>query len=132
MNRYLRDFKGFTLVELLIAATILVLGSCSILGGLISAISLAEMARDKTMAVNDAQQVMEQIQDTTFSQITSTDWTDWAEDNGCNTLDNEQVDVAFAYPEDPAEDLLQITVTVTWQTGNRSMIITLVGLRTAG
>ena len=127
MTRYLRNFKGFTLIELVIGMGILAFALCGIVSGLVSFMSLAEMARDKRVAVDDAQQLMEQVQDTSFSSITSVAWTSWAVNNGCNTLDNEQVNVAFAYS---GVDLLQITVTVTWQTRNRPMSVSLITLRT--
>jgi prepilin-type N-terminal cleavage/methylation domain-containing protein len=130
MGRYSSSFKGFTLIEVVIGIGIFALVLSAMLSGLISFTSLAEMARSKTVAVNDAKQVMEQTHDTLFSTVTSVDWTSWASNNGCNTLGNERVNVAFTYPEPPATDLLQITTTVTWQVKNRPMSISLVTLRT--
>jgi len=130
MGRHSSSFKGFTLIEVAIGIGIFALVLAAILSGLIRFMSLTEMARSKTVAVNDAKQVMEQTHDALFSTITSVDWTSWASNNGCNTLDNEQVNVAFAYPELPATDLLEITTTVTWQVKNRPMSISLVTLRT--
>ncbi len=129
MGKYLRNKRGFTLIELVIGMGILAFALCGIVSGLVTFMSLAEMARDKTVAVNDAQQLMEQIQDTSFSSVASVAWTSWAVNNGCNTLNNEQVNVAFAYP---GVDLLQIRVTVTWQTRNRPMSVSMVTLRTRG
>lgn len=126
-HRYL---TGFTLIELMIGAGILAFALCGIISGLVSFMLLAQMARDKTVAVNDAQRVMEQIWDTSFSSIASIDWTDWAVNNGCDTLDNEQVNITFAYPEALAADLLKITVTCTWQTRNRPMSVSRVTLKT--
>ncbi len=124
------------MIELVVGVGIVAFVLCGSVSCLFNVITLSEIARDKTVAVNDAQKVMEQIVATSFSSITSVDWTSWAEDNGCNTLDNEQVNVAFAYPEeleedplDIAEELLQITVTVTWQTRNKPLSVSLVTLR---
>lgn len=111
----------------MIGAGILAFALCGIISGLVSFMSLAQMARDKTVAVNDAQRVMEQIWDTSFSSIASIDWTDWAVNNGCNGLNNEQVNVNY---NDSIPDPLQITVTVTWQTRNRPMSVSLVTLKT--
>jgi hypothetical protein len=74
---------------------------------------------------------MEQIWDTSFSSIVTTDWAAWAANNGCNTLDSEQVNVTFAYPEGETEEFLQATVTVAWQTKSRPMSVRLVTLKTA-
>ena len=142
MSRDIGNFKGFirplypragfTLTELTIGSGILIFALCALVSGLVSIMSLAQIARDKTVAVNDAQQVMEQIQNTAFSRITAKDWTKWAKDNGCNTLDNEQINAGLTYPASPATDLLHITITVTWQTKNRPLSVSLVTLRTRG
>jgi len=129
MGRYLRNKKGFTLIEVAISVGILAFVLCGIVSSLVGFMSLSQLARDKTVAVNDAQQVMEKIWDTSFSNITSVDWTDWAANNGCNTLRNEQVNVTY---DVSVVDLLKITVTVTWQTKNRPMSISLISLRTKG
>ncbi|MBU4310868.1 type II secretion system GspH family protein [bacterium] len=133
MSRYLRNSKGFTLIELVIGTGILAFVLCGIVGGLVSFISLAQMARDRTVAVNDAKQVMEQIWDTPFSSIIttigSTDWTDWLVNNGGNGLDSELISVTY---NDSVSDLLQITVTVTWQTRNRPLSVSIVSLKTEG
>ncbi len=130
MGRYLRNFKGFTLIELVIGAGILAFALCGLVIGLVSFMSLAEMARDKTVAVNDAQQVIEQIWDTSFSSIIttiqSTNWTDWLVNNGGNGLNNEQVSITY---DDSVSDLLEITITVTWQTRNRPLSVSLVVLK---
>lgn len=140
MGRYLRNFRGFihplcpragfTLIELVIGAGILAFALCALVSGLVSLMSLAEIARDKTVAVNDAQQVMEQMQDTSFLNVTRRNWTNWAVNNGCNSLDNEQINAGFTYPAFPATDILQITVTVTWQTKNRPLSVSLATLKT--
>jgi len=94
---------------------------------------MVNTARDKTVAVNDAKQAMEQIWSTSFSSITTTidntNWTTWVANNGGGGLDNELVNVTY---DDSVANLLKFTVTVNWQTGSKSMSISLVGSRTPG
>jgi len=52
---------GFTLVELLIGVTILVIGIVAMLGAVVSQVTLNEQARNLSWALNDAQRVMERI-----------------------------------------------------------------------
>jgi len=49
--------------------------------------------------------------------------------NGGGGLDNELVNVTY---DDSVANLLKFTVTVNWQTGSKSMSISLVGSRTPG
>ena len=118
--------KGFTLFELMIAIVIGALTLTALVEGFVGIMVLNEMSREKTIAINHAQYVMEQFQDTNFSNLTTTDWTTWATNNGYNTLDNEQINVSF---NALATDLFEITTTVTWQTRNRPMAVSFLTLR---
>ena len=132
MCRQSNVLRGFTLAEVVVAAGILIFALCSLVSSLIGFMVLAEIARDKTVAINDAQQIMEQIRDTAFSSIIGTNWASWAITNGCNTLNSEQAAVTFSYPGSPSTDLLQITVTVNWRTRDRPMSISMVSCRNSG
>jgi len=121
-----RTERGFSFLELMVGVTVLLLILGGLIGGAAGTSLLAETARDRNVAMNDARQVMEQISDTAFSAITTTDWSAWATANGCTNLSAEQVQVALAVL---AADLLQVTATVSWQTKARPMSVSLVTLR---
>ena len=118
--------RGFSLLELIVGAAALLLALVGIIGGAMSTSLLAEIARDRNIALNDARQVMEEIGDTAFSSIPGTDWTAWAVANGVATLPAERVEVASTAL---AADLLQVTATVFWQTRARPMSVSVVTLR---
>lgn len=97
--------------------------------GFVSQAAVAEVARDRTVAINDIRQVMEEIRDTPFSQLTTIDWSAWAKTNGCNSLTNEQL-TAETFDDASTPDLLKVTVKATWQTRGRPLAASLVTLRT--
>lgn len=118
---------GFSLIELMLGSAILTFALCAMGSGLIGLTSLSDVTREKTVARNDVKRVIEQISDTSFSTITSTDWSAWTANNGGDSLDQEQMNVTYA---NPAPELLEVTVTVTWRTRGRPMTLSLVTLRT--
>jgi len=105
--------KGFTLLELLIASYILIIGISSTLLLNVNAMASSQFAWDLTVATSHAEHVLEemQVQDT-LSAITNIDWNLWIEQQKLNTLPGETIAVTF---EDPAADPLNIEVTVHWE-----------------
>lgn len=61
VTSYQSPLRGFTLVELLIGAAILVTAIVALLGAFLGQVTLNEHARNLTWAVNDANRVMEQV-----------------------------------------------------------------------
>ena len=120
---FLKENKGFTLVELLVAVFIL---SVSIVGTLLlfsQSILSTEYAWDKTIAVSHAEGVLEAMQlKNTLSEVTNTDWVSWARNQGLSTLPGESFNIAFT---DPAADPLDIQVTVHWVRKQRNSQVTL-------
>jgi Tfp pilus assembly protein PilE len=122
--------KGLTLIEVLIAAAVLIV-SCSLVFLLFTnCIILNESNRNLTLAVSHAQYILEEIKNTNFSSIkTSIDggtW-DWTiatlSGHELTALTNEEITTSEA-GTDP--DLLNITVTVNWQDrGGRNRTITM-------
>ena len=115
--------KGFTLVELLLAVFIL---SVSIVGILLlfsQSIISTEYAWDKTLAVSQAEGILEEMQlKNTLSEVTNTDWVSWARNQGLSTLPGESFNIVFT---DPAADPLDIQVTVHWVRKQRNSQVTL-------
>jgi len=116
--------SGFTLLELMIGACVLILGLVALISAYIGCFALNESARNLTIATNHAQCLMEKIRDYNIpSNITQEDWTTWAatdlpDGGGCNTLNNETINVT--YPSGTGANPLEILVTVNWTEKNRS------------
>lgn len=110
--------KGFTLIELMIAAGVLVI----VLGGLlltyISCFALNETSRNLTFAINSAQDKLEEIRDYTFSRIYDDYNGHTFEVPGIASGDSKGlVEVDNSNP-----DLLKITITVCWRQGGGRII----------
>jgi Tfp pilus assembly protein PilV len=104
---------GFTLLELLIAAYILIIGISSTLLLNVNAMTSSQYAWDLTVATSHAEHVLEEMQvKESLSEITNTDWNAWAAQQQLNTLPGEKVEVLFDNPE---SDPLDIQVAVEWQ-----------------
>ncbi|MFA7676791.1 MAG: hypothetical protein WCY34_01320 [Candidatus Omnitrophota bacterium] len=112
--------KGLSLIELMVAALFLVIVIVSILLLFIACIQLNESSRNLTTATTHAQCIMENIENSDFSEIqTKSDNGDWdlsAEDietvpYSLTALTNETVNATVV----TEEDLVRVTVEVSWQ-----------------
>lgn len=125
---------GFTLLELMIGGTVLVLALVGLIAAYIGCFTLNESAKNLTVAINDAQCVMEEIRDRNLVYlIIQQNWTTWAALNppqggGCNTLDNEVTTVT--YPSGTNQDPIEILITVSWTEKGRPKSTQLVTLLT--
>ncbi|MFH1777912.1 MAG: prepilin-type N-terminal cleavage/methylation domain-containing protein [Candidatus Omnitrophota bacterium] len=107
--------NAFTLIELMIACTIMIITIVGIFGVYQNCGVLNESARNLTVAINDARIVLERMKtlvESSLSNVTGQDWTVWAASNGCNTLNSEQINVSY---NSITSDPIQVTLTVTWQ-----------------
>jgi Tfp pilus assembly protein PilV len=112
MNKIPRT-QGFTLLELLIAAYILIIGISSTLLLNVNAMTSSQFAWDLTVATTHAEHVLEEMQvKFTLADIMATDWAAWAEQQKLNTLPGETITVKVA---DPDADPLEVEVEVQWQ-----------------
>ena len=105
--------KGFTLLELAIAAGVLTVAILGLLAALQSLHPLNETAKETAVALQDASRVMEQIRVTPFSSIPTTNWTSWAQTNGLTHLTNEAVTVTTTVTTS-GTDPLNVAVQVSW------------------
>lgn len=114
---------GFTILELMIGVVVLVIALVGLIAAYIGCFTLNNSARNLTIAINDAQCVIEEIRDVNIpANIVTEDWTAWAANDppaggGCNRLDNEAI--AVTYPSGTEAMPLEILVTVTWTEKNR-------------
>ncbi len=119
----LRPNEGFTLLELLIAAYILLIGICGILSLVTNTMLSSESAWDMTVATTHAQHILEEMQSkNNLLDITSTDWNVWAQKEKLNTLPKEHFRITFG---DLSQDPLEIHVITQWERKGRINQITL-------
>jgi Tfp pilus assembly protein PilE len=117
MNKFCYKKDGFTLLELMISAAIMAGAILAILALFVNYLVLIETSKNTTVAINDAQAVLEAIRNTEpflVSNVTGNYPTgvDLAPNFGFNKLQNEAIYVSYG---SLAADPLQITVTVNWQ-----------------
>lgn len=109
--------KGFTLIELMISAAILVLALIPVLVLFYNYLVVMEATRNTTIAVSDAGFILESMRSTdpfTTSNVLGTypQGADVADKIGARKLKNETVQVFY---QDTAADPLVVTVQVNWQ-----------------
>jgi Tfp pilus assembly protein PilV len=97
---------GFTLMELMITAAILIIAITGLLAAFISAAMLSQANHNKVIAVNDAQYVLEKLRDMTYNDLSSHTETDFTNLN----LDNELMNVVVS----EASGVKTLIVNVTW------------------
>jgi len=130
-----KNCKGFTLVELTISIGILAFVLTAFLSGIVGFTVLGETARDKTIAVNYAKKILEEIQSTPFSSVEALAdegdvWKIWLEANGGDDLKLQNVAVTINDRPGAFLNLLDIEVTLTWETRNRQNTVKLATSRT--
>ena len=117
-----RGRGGMTLVELLIAIVIAVIGGVWLLASYHSILHLTEVSQQSVTALNDLKDVMERIKATSFSQLTATFPTGVAGAYngvvGGYTLPNQQITVT--HQPNIAADPRELVVQVTWINRNRT------------
>lgn len=97
---------GFTLIELMVTAGILVVAITGLLSAFISASFLSQENHNKVIAVNDAQYVLEKLIDVTYGDLSS-----YTDANFTNlNLDNELIYVDVS----EASGVKTATVYVNW------------------
>ncbi len=132
--------KAFTMVELLIAAMVLVIAILSTAFGILNISDMGELSREKIVAVTDAGRTLEAMRNTANSSLAilqNTDWTAWALTNVVNakstneiSLNQESIQASFS---NPANIPVQVTLTVNWLHKQRNYsyrVITLMTDRT--
>lgn len=101
MNEFSND-KGFTLIEVMIAIFILVVGLLGVAGVATTVINGNAFSREITTATTLAQDKMEELKDTTYSNIAS----------GSDTQESIYTRTWTSTPDSPDADMKTIDVTV--------------------
>lgn len=133
-NEIKNSLTGFTLMELMIGAGVLIIALVGLVAAFTGCFALGESATNLTTAINDAQCVMEEIRAHNIpSLITNEDWANWAATDlvdgggGCTSLSDESIEVT--YPAGIGADPLEVMVTVHWTERGRqksTQVVTLV------
>jgi len=104
---------GFTLLELMIAAAILIVALLGLLGVFTGCFGLNETARNLTIAINGAQEKMEEIRNADFGTITN-----YSGPFNVSGLDGiGRVDATYV-----AGSLIDIRVVICWRQGRNRII----------
>jgi type II secretory pathway pseudopilin PulG len=105
--------RGFTLLELMIVAGILLIAILGLLATFINCMFLNESNKNLTIAVNDAQYALEQIKSIAFNQISN--FINNFNPTQFSNLNNETI--TFPSPSYGAK-ISEITVNVSWKERN--------------
>lgn len=109
--KLLNKQKGFTLMELMMAAVILALALVGMIGLFLKCIILNETNRNSITALSHAQFTMEEIKNTSFVDIASATWDSTTiSSKGLTPLNSESI-VINVTGVDPKD----VTTTVTWR-----------------
>jgi Tfp pilus assembly protein PilV len=107
--------RGFTLSELMITFVILLVAILGLLALLMNCIFMNELNNNLVIGVNDAQYVLEQIKNLSYSQISS--YVNNFNPSQFTNLNSEQVTFPTA---NIGANIAQITVRVSWQERSRN------------
>lgn len=111
MGPLYKNNSGFTLLELMIAAAVLVIAISGLLAVFTGLLSLNENSRQLTLAITACQDKMEEIRDSDFDTLYSTYNGTSFEPDGFQTADAE----GSVYVNNADPDLLEVRVSVSWR-----------------
>lgn len=118
--RRIRNARGFSIVELLVAITIIAIGVLAVAGLMPLARRSTIQSGDVTRAIEYAQQKMEELKNLEYDEVTS-----GSDSTGIFRR-------SWIVDEDiPMEDMKRITTKVTWITGSQDTVelVTYIGKR---
>ncbi len=109
---YIKGNKGFSMLEALMAAFFLGIALVGILGSIISNTLLIGVNNQKSIALYDLEQALEQMQTMKPSEIVAVNWQSWAQSNLNMQLPQENIAVSF--PNGTGADPLKVNVEISW------------------
>lgn len=119
----MKNKKGFSLVEVLISTLIMGITLGSLLLLFVRCSKSVEVSKNTNIALSHVKAVIEEMRAyNNDSDVVNEDWTVWAENNGCDSLKEESINVDI----DSSVTPLEITVTANWknrQDGDRSITL---------
>ena len=114
-KRKLLAQDGFTLVELLVSSAILIVTIVGILVSYVRSLELAEVAKNKTIAMSAVKSRMEQIKNTAFDNIVSTY-------NNVTFTTSNLNGTGVSYVTTVSTNVLQVTISFSWKQSNTHLI----------
>ena len=112
-----------SLLEVLIAISILSGAMLSVFLFLAKAIISTENSNDLITATSHAEYLLEEMHTrTSLANITSDNWSNWAQSAGLNTLPSETIAVNFP---DTGSDPLEVQTTVSWTKNSKANAVVL-------
>ena len=141
MGRAGRWSKGFTFLELLLVAFVLLIAASGIIGSYVWTHFLSQRARETMMANDDLRDMMEHIHATAFTALPTLFPSGQANANGYQTIVSGQTGgvpnpfilpgetMTVTYPSQTATRR-EVLVTVTWSSRGGQRSASLAGLRT--
>lgn len=121
---YWHPEEGMSLIEVMIGITILSIALIPILGYFVNSTKMVTETESRSIALNLAQQKMEEIKNIDFDNLNKSEITD-NEDYGEIDIDSDgEVDYPNFKREVKIEgtDIKEVTVTVFWKNGNDSSV----------
>jgi prepilin-type N-terminal cleavage/methylation domain-containing protein len=114
-SRLSRSQAGFTFVELMIALVVVTLVIGGYIGANVKAQQSAEAMHERTLALQDANRVIELMRNTsrtgTFPDNVVSAYPDGSTSTGSTHLTDETISVSYA---SPSANPLDVTIAVTW------------------
>lgn len=127
IKKFIRPVKnntGSTLVELMIAVYILLVGTLSTMMFFVQSKVSMRLSQDIVTATTYTESIMEEMRARpTLADIVNTDWSAWAQSQNWQVLPNQSVSVTL--PTDTTEDPLKIITTTSWTRNGRPANVTL-------
>ncbi|MFA5060303.1 MAG: prepilin-type N-terminal cleavage/methylation domain-containing protein [Candidatus Omnitrophota bacterium] len=115
--------RGLSLAELLVAVFILAIGVLSAVMFFANAIASTEFANNITIATSHAEHILEEMRTrSSLSNITSTNWSTWGQDDGMITLPSETISVTYT---NPLANPLEAAVAIGWTKSGRTSNVTM-------
>ena len=106
--------KSFTLVEVLIATVIVAIALCGILASYVGCFELLSTTKNVNIAINAIEGLLEDIRNTTFTQIYDT----YADLNF--TVNNMPANRGVVFIDDTDPEMLKVTISVCWRQKTRT------------
>src|SRR3989338_6328159 len=108
MSEKFKKLRAYTLMELLVAAVVMILAFVAILSSYLTCLELSELSKNSSLAVRATKSQLEEIKNTSFNQIKPTY-------NNIPFPVSDLNGMGVGYVDDADPDLLKITVTVGWK-----------------
>ncbi|MFH1191457.1 MAG: type II secretion system protein [Candidatus Omnitrophota bacterium] len=110
-----RSKKGFTLIELMMGVSILLVSGLALLSGFLGSMFLNNSSNNLTIAVNDAQYVLEQIKGLDYAtRIYGANLSNYYTPPTFTNPDGQVVFTSSLEKIDLSTSISQITVTINW------------------